>query len=152
MVIIIKTKQLIKTLNQLCYEINIEAMVLHPDTVENFDILDKSGLPFLIENMDTRKKSGTTIQEFIEFKQKFSFGFVLDLEDAYEHDNSMKIAHNFVEVMGDRLKRMHVSGCSDTKLHVPLGLREVGFLRVERSDLQKFNLREDCKSEPFKPC
>ncbi len=114
-----KTQKIINKLRELCNQLPIEGLVLHPDTIDDFEILDQSGLPFLLENMDQRKSYGTHPEQFRELKRKYNFGFVLDVEHAYEHDSSMKLAREFVEVMGDRLKHMHVSGYGESEIHVP---------------------------------
>ena len=114
-----KTQEIINKLKTFCNELPIRGLVLHPDTIDDFEILKQSGLPFLLENMDRRKAYGTHPEHFKELKRKCNFGFVLDVEHAYEHDPSMKLAKEFVEVMGDRLKHLHVSGCSESAGHVP---------------------------------
>lgn len=105
-----KTPEIINKLRELCNQLPVEGLVLHPDTIDDFEILDQSGLPFLLENMDRRKSYGTHPEQFRELKRKYNFGFVLDVEHAYEHDSSMKLARELIEAMGDRLKHMHVSG------------------------------------------
>lgn len=114
-----ETQTIINKLRTLCEQLPIKGLVLHPDTIDNFEVLDQSGLPFLLENMDRRKSYGTHPDQFRELKRKYNFGFVLDVEHAYEHDSNMKLAKEFIEVMGDRLKHMHVSGCSKSEIHVP---------------------------------
>ena len=114
-----ETQAIINKLRTLCDQLPIEGLVLHPDTIDDFEVLDQSGLPFLLENMDRRKPYGTHPKQFEELKRKYNFGFVLDVEHAYEHDSSMKLAREFIEVMGDRLKHMHVSGYNESEIHVP---------------------------------
>lgn len=114
-----KTRRIIEKLRLLCDKLPIDGLVLHPDTIDNFEILDKSELPFLLENMDRRKSYGTHPDQFRELKRKYSFGFVLDVKHAYEHDSSMQLAREFIDVMGDRLKHMHVSGYNELEIHVP---------------------------------
>ncbi len=114
------THKIIKKLKELYNSTTISGFVLHPDTIDNFEILAKSDLPFLIENMDGRKTIGTHPEYFAELKQKYNFGFVLDIQHAYEHDHTMNIAKEFIEVMGDRLKHMHVSGWTNVEIHVPV--------------------------------
>jgi len=114
-----ETHKIIDKLKTLCGKPNIRGLVLHPDNIDNYEILDQSGLPFLLENMDRRKSYGTHPEQFQKLKNKYNFGFVLDVEHAYEHDSSMQLAKEFVDVMGDGLKHMHVSGCNNAKMHVP---------------------------------
>jgi endonuclease IV len=112
------TKNIIEKLKSFCDKFSVEGIVLHPDTIDDFGILVDSGLPFLLENMDKRKTFGTHPDHFRELKRKYNFGFVLDIEHAYEHDSSMQLAKELIDVMGDRLKHMHVSGSSDSEIHV----------------------------------
>ena len=112
-----ETKNTIARLTELCDNLDIAGIVIHPDTVEDFQILENSNLNFLIENMDTRKKFGFKPEEFERLKRDYSFGFVLDVEHAYRHDSSMKLAEELMEVMGNRLKQLHVSGQDFTSKH-----------------------------------
>jgi endonuclease IV len=105
-----ETKNVISKLTELCDNLNIAGIVIHPDSVDDFSILEKSSLPFLMENMDIRKKFGFKPEEFETLKKDYSFGFVLDTEHAYEHDSSMKLAEELINTMGDRLRHLHVSG------------------------------------------
>ncbi len=113
------TRKIIEKLKFLCSRLLITGIVVHPDAIDDFELLEQSGLPFLLENMDKRKAYGTHPEHFRELKEKYNFGFVLDAEHAYEHDPSMQLAREFIEVMGGRLKHMHVSGCSQSEIHVP---------------------------------
>jgi len=114
-----ETKKIIDKLRVLYEKLPIDGLVLHPDTIDNFEILDQSGLPFLLENMDRRKSYGTHPEQFRELKSKYNFGFVLDVEHAYEHDPTMQLAREFIDAMGDKLKHMHVSGFNESEIHVP---------------------------------
>jgi len=113
---------MIEKLRSLCRELPVEGIVLHPDTISDFEKLDKSGLLFLLENMDRRKKCGIYPEEFEKLKEEYSFGFVLDTQHAYEHDPNMNLAKELIDAMGDRLKHMHVSGCAESEIHVPVHL------------------------------
>ena len=115
-----ETQEVIEKLRALCHRLPITGLVLHPDTIDDFEVLETSGLPFLLENMDRRKASGTHPIQFREFKRKYGFGFVLDVQHAYEHDSTMQLARELIDVMGDRLKHMHVSGYNDLEIHVPV--------------------------------
>ena len=114
-----ETQKIIDKLRTLCSKLPVEGLVLHPDTIDNFEILDQSGLPFLLENMDRRKSYGTHPEQFRELKRKYNFGFVLDIQHAYEHDSSMQLAKELIDVMGNKLKHMHISGYSESEIHVP---------------------------------
>lgn len=114
------TRKLIDKLAYLCDELPISGIVLHPDRIDDFDMIDRLGLPFLLENMDIRKSYAIHPAQFKEFANRYQFGFVLDVQHAYEHDSSMKLAREFIETMGGRLKHMHVSGNNLSEIHVPV--------------------------------
>lgn len=114
-----ETKQILANLEKRTKELAISGIVIHPDTVENFGILDTSCLPFCIENMDLRKSFGTHPEHFQELIDRYKFWLVLDVQHAYEQDPSMNLAKEFIITMGDRLKHMHVSWCSALQGHVP---------------------------------
>ncbi len=114
-----ETRNLLGKLNLLRQIIPVSGVVIHPNNIAYFPLLERSGLPFLIENMDGRKIFGNTPEDFAQFKEDCDFGFVLDVQHAYEHDPTMNLAKELVEVMGDRLKEMHVSGCRNDEIHFP---------------------------------
>jgi len=113
------TKRILQKLRQWCGVIPIGGIVLHPDTIGNFEMLDNSELPFVIENMDRRKAYGTHPDQFRDLVLKYNIGFVMDVQHAFEHDSSMQLAREFLGVMGDRLQHMHVSGYSKSEIHCP---------------------------------
>lgn len=114
-----KTKKIITKLEYLSKSLNAEGIVLHPDTVDSFSFLEKLGLPFLLENMDSRKKFGTHPDSFERLRKGYEFKFVLDVKHAEEHDCSMKLSRELLEVMGDRLNHFHVSGSDELNKHIP---------------------------------
>jgi sugar phosphate isomerase/epimerase len=113
------TDTIIKKLGYLCKKLPIKGIVIHPHLVEDFSILEKSKLPFLIENMDKRKNVGTHPSHFKEYAKKYQFGFVFDIQHAFEHDPSMRLGKEILKIMGNRLQHMHVSGCNEKHRHYP---------------------------------
>ncbi len=113
------TQRIIDSLRSICEQLPIKGLVLHPDTIRDLDILNQSGLPFLLENMDRRKPYGTHPEHIEDLKRESDFGFVFDVQHAYEHDPTMQLAREMIDIMGDRLKHMHVSGHSESEIHVP---------------------------------
>lgn len=118
------SKRVIEKLKQVKEQTNASGIVVHPDTVFDFDYLQASHLPFLIENMDGRKKYGTHPEHFRKFKENYDFGFVLDVQHAYKQDPRMGLAKELISAMDDRLKHMHVSGHSGTDSHAPVHTAE----------------------------
>lgn len=110
----------IAKITQLCGLLHISGVVFHPDIVANFNGLEIVPFPVLIENMDKNKKFGISVEEIAKIKSDYDFGFVLDVQHAYEHDPSMSLAHELVSVMADRIGHLHVSGQTDSSHHAPV--------------------------------
>ncbi|MBR9706131.1 hypothetical protein GOV14_03795 [Candidatus Pacearchaeota archaeon] len=118
------TTKVLEKLKVLDEQIPISGMVVHPDTIYVHKRLENSKLPFLLENMDKRKKRGIQPEEFEKWNKDYGFGYVLDLQHVYEHDPSMSLTNEFLDVMGDRLAHMHVSGENSEYIHVPVYLAD----------------------------
>ncbi len=114
------TKKVIDALSALGSRLPLKAIVIHPDTVENFRVLEKSGLPFVIENMDSKKSFGTRPAHIKKLIEECELGFVFDTQHAFEHDPTMQMAKELIALMGQRLKHLHVSGQSPSSNHVPV--------------------------------
>ncbi len=112
-----QTNEILKKLEILCNKLPIKGIVVHPNDVADFSILNS--LPILLENMDAEKNTGTTLTHFEEYK-KYNFNFVLDLQHVYEHDPTMQLAKDFIQLMGDRLQHLQVSGCTKDSNHHPV--------------------------------
>ncbi|MFH1193767.1 MAG: hypothetical protein V1661_02125 [bacterium] len=112
---------LIKKLESLCNQLPIRGIVAHPDVIDDFGYLQRTGLPFLIENQDKRRGNDYSQPEhFQKLANKYRFGFCLDLQHCYEHDSSMILAEEFIKMLGDRIKELHVSGQSPSEIHYPV--------------------------------
>lgn len=96
--------------------------VMHPDIiVSDISYFNSCLLPLWLENMDARKKIGVRPEEFVFYREKSDFGFVLDLQHVYEHDPSMALVDGFLEAMGEfHLGEVHISGQSGEYRHLPL--------------------------------
>jgi len=116
----VETDAAIEKLIKLCDLLPITGIVIHPRKIDNFEKLEKSHLSFLIENSGWGKPLGALPEYFGRLKIDYPFGFVLDVQHAYEHDPSMILAKELIGAMGDRLKEMHVSGCTRELRHAPV--------------------------------
>ena len=114
------SRHVLKKMQEICKELPVKGVVIHPDNVEDFKVLQDSGLPFLIENMDIRKKRGILAAEFSAYSMLYNFGYVLDLKHVYEHDRTMALASEYVSAMESRIKELHISGDGGDSSHVPL--------------------------------
>ena len=135
-------------LRSIAHQVPIQGIVVHPDLVDDYAWLDQSGLPILLENMDHRKKVGLTPEFFEQILAKYSFGTVLDVQHAWEHDPSMSLAKELLAAMGSRLRYLHVSGGIGTpgaegyQGHAPLVLSQ------NRASITDF-LERSLPSVPF---
>ncbi len=118
------TMSVIEKIKFLCGRFPVRGIVVHPNLVDDFKVLEDSGLPFLLENMDKRRDSGILPEHFEKLKSECKLGFVFDPQHAYEHDHSMKIAKDILSVMKDRLSHIHISGCTESERHCPVNSSE----------------------------
>lgn len=119
-----ETKEILEMLTHLTKSFSVSAVVVHPDVVKNFSVLENSGLPFLIENMDAAKSKGLRLSDFERWNEELSLGHVLDLQHVFENDPTMGLAKKFIKLMGLRLGHMHVSGQTASSNHSLVYLSE----------------------------
>lgn len=110
----------------------LDWVVIHPDTVVDFSVFQNAGFNVALENMDNRKASYKTPDEFVELlAQNPQFGFVLDVNHIYSNDPSMQLATDFYEKLGDRVTEIHLSGY--TGYHEPISeTRQLEIMRAIR--------------------
>ena len=111
-------KDLLNDLQTLCERFNVSTVVFHPDQVEDWSIFRNYKIPVAIENMDWRKDFGKSVEDVKQVIDKTGCGFVLDINHCFTNDNTMKLADDFLEQLGDKLVEVHLSGFE--KLHEPL--------------------------------
>ncbi|EKE15705.1 MAG: hypothetical protein ACD_11C00110G0013 [uncultured bacterium] len=106
----VKIASLLETVVQVHNKIHFDMIVLHPYEAMNWDIFRQFDLPFAIENMDWRKDFGKYTDSLKDIFSKFDVSMVLDLNHCYSNDPSMKLAEELLDVFGDRIKKIHLSG------------------------------------------
>lgn len=98
-----------------------DAIVMHPDTIEDPALFRPLGHKLLLENMDSRKDTG---REAAELESMFSelpqAGFCFDIAHAWSIDPEMTVAGELLDAFGARLRHLHVSSLSEELHHVPL--------------------------------
>ncbi len=98
-----------------------DAIVMHPDTIEDAAPYRSLGRKLVLENMDARKGSGKTSEELATvFEQLPDAGFCFDIAHAWSIDPDMSVATELLDDFGDRLRHVHVSSLSDELHHIPL--------------------------------
>lgn len=98
-----------------------DAIVMHPDTIDDLARYRGLGRKLLLENMDSRKGDGRTPEELVSpFDQVPDAGFCFDIAHAWSIDPSMGVAGDLLDAFGDRLTQVHLSSLSTELHHLPL--------------------------------
>ena len=99
----------------------VDAIVVHPDTIEDPSRYARLGSALVIENMDTRKPTGRTAAELEPLLAALpEAGFCFDVAHAAAVDPSMDEAHRLLDRFCGRLRHLHVSSLDDGSHHEPL--------------------------------
>lgn len=99
----------------------IDAIVMHPDTIEDPAAYAPLGRRLVLENMDRRKTSGRTAEELTEyFEQLPEAGLCFDIAHAKSIDPTMHVGDEILAAHGPRLRHVHLSSLDDGAHHVSL--------------------------------
>jgi sugar phosphate isomerase/epimerase len=110
---------LVRSLKRLAR--NAEAIVMHPDTIEDPAPYRALGRKLVLENMDARKEDGRSADELERwFDELPAAGFCFDLAHAWSLDESMLAATELLDAFRTRLRHLHVSSLSTDCHHVAL--------------------------------
>lgn len=101
--------------------LNVETIVVHPDTLGDGDDLAALGSRLAVENMDGRKAFGQTADDLAAvFSRLPDAGFCLDIAHAWSIDPSMALARELIDRFASRLREVHLSSLSADGRHVGL--------------------------------
>lgn len=93
-------------------------MIVHPNTIIDFDLWRSFGNFVCIENMDARRDDGRTVREMeVIFARLPEASFCLDIGHARQIDGSMKMAADMIREFKCRLKELHVSEVDADGVH-----------------------------------
>jgi hypothetical protein len=99
----------------------VDAIVLHPDQIEDPPLYATLGSRLVIENMDGRKQAGTVADELEPlFDELPAAGFCFDVAHAWTVDSTMAVGSELLDRFAPRLRHVHVSSISGELGHVPL--------------------------------
>jgi hypothetical protein len=111
--------KLVDSLNRL--PAFVDAIVLHPDVIDDPAELRRLGSRLVLENMDSRKSGGRTADELAPyFAELPDAGLCLDVAHARDVDPTMRGAHELLDRFAGRLRHLHVSSLDDAGHHVSL--------------------------------
>lgn len=125
-----ESEEILKKIKQFSNNVRkLNLVVFHPDEVRDFLVLEKSGLPIGIENMDNRKDSFQGWREIKEILDTHpNFGLVLDVNHIYGNDPSMESIKDFYRELGSKISEIHLSGYDGS--HKPIfETKQLGILK-----------------------
>ncbi len=113
---------ILKRIEMVCNKFKIKNIVLHPDRVDNWNIFKNfKHLPISLENMDSDKKFGQTVEDLKPLINKYNFNLTLDLNHCFDNDPQMDLAKKFHNELADKIVEYHISGHGGKgKEHIPL--------------------------------
>ena len=99
----------------------VDAIVVHPDTIEDVSLYTALGRRLAIENMDARKRDGRTADELAPvFEALPDAGLCFDVAHAWSIDPDMEVAEELLDSFAGRLCHVHVSSIDADGHHMPL--------------------------------
>jgi hypothetical protein len=99
----------------------VDAIVVHPDVIDDPKEYRRLGARLVLENMDSRKAGGRTADELVPYFAALpAAGLCLDVAHARDVDPSMREAHELLDRYACRLRHLHVSSLDGDGHHVPL--------------------------------
>ena len=116
-------EQLVARLLRLAPE--ADAIVMHPDTIEDPLRYRSLGRKLVLENMDGRKTLGRTADELQPlFDELPDAGFCFDIAHAWSIDPGMGLGGELLDAFGQRLRHLHISSLSPDSHHLPLSAED----------------------------
>lgn len=99
----------------------VDAIVVHPDQIEDPAAYRPLGARLTIENMDSRKASGARGAELeAVFAALPEAGFCFDIAHAWTIDPEMTVGEDLLDRFAGRLRQVHLSSIDDELRHRPL--------------------------------
>lgn len=99
----------------------VDAIVVHPDVIDEPARYLRLGAALVIENMDPRKGLGRTADELSPLLAELpEAGFCFDVAHAAAVDPTMVEAQRLLDRFGGRLRHLHVSSLDERCRHEPL--------------------------------
>lgn len=99
----------------------IDAIVMHPDTIEDPDLYRPLGRRLVLENMDARKEDGRTAAQLAPYFEALpDAGLCFDIAHAKSIDPTMTDGQAILDAYATRLRHVHVSSLDDEDHHIPL--------------------------------
>jgi hypothetical protein len=102
-----------------------DAVVMHPDTIVDPLGYRPLGRKLVLENMDSRKSTGRTVDELQPlFDELPDAGFCFDIAHAWSIDPDMALGGELLDAFGQRLRHLHISSLSRDSHHLTLSTED----------------------------
>lgn len=99
----------------------VDAIVVHPDTIDDPAVWAMLGDRLVLENMDARKPTGRTAHELAEYFDVLPLaGLCFDVAHAWSIDPAMHVGAELLDAHASRLRHLHVSSLDRKGHHVEL--------------------------------
>jgi hypothetical protein len=99
----------------------VDAIVVHPDAIEEPRLYRELGSCLVLENMDARKPTGRTAAELAPyFRALPEAGLCLDVAHVLSVDPTMAEGGRILDAFAGRLRHLHVSSVDEECRHVAL--------------------------------
>jgi hypothetical protein len=99
----------------------VDAVVVHPDTIDEPARYAALGSALVLENMDARKHDGRTADELAPYFAALpQAGFCFDIAHALSVDAALDEGARLLDRFGARLRHVHVSSLDEDCHHVAL--------------------------------
>lgn len=97
---------------------HVDAIVMHPDVIEDPARYRALGSTLVLENMDRRKVLGQSATHLVRYFDELPHaGLCFDIAHAASVDPSMAVAHELLDVHGHRLRHVHLSSLDEDNHH-----------------------------------
>lgn len=98
-----------------------DGIVMHPDTMHDYEAYAMLGADLIVENMDARKDGGRTVEELeAVFSELPDARFCFDIAHAWSIDPTMELAGELLDAFATRLSHLHISSLDDDLHHMSL--------------------------------
>lgn len=99
----------------------VDAIIVHPDTLVDVEAWTQLGRRLVLENMDTRKRTGQTAEALAPFFDRLPEArLCFDVAHAWIVDESLGAGAEILDAFGSRLRQVHVSSLDEGQHHVSL--------------------------------